>query len=86
MKFILRVIKKISRLFLSVFLGKKEYAKYLGVKIGENCRIYNTEWGTEPFLIDIGDKVTITSGVKFITHDGTTWLMNDEKGRRYYYY
>jgi tetrahydrodipicolinate N-succinyltransferase len=27
--------------------------------------------------------VTVTSGVQFITHDGATWLLRDEKGRRH---
>jgi acetyltransferase-like isoleucine patch superfamily enzyme len=61
------------------------YARKKGVKIGNDCRIYTTGFGSEPFLITIGDRVTVTSGVKFITHDGSTWLMRDNKGRRYYY-
>jgi acetyltransferase-like isoleucine patch superfamily enzyme len=36
-------------------------------------------------MISVGNKVTITSGVVVLTHDGSTWLMNDEKGRRYLY-
>lgn len=31
-------------------------------------------WGTEPWIITIGDNVHITDGVKFITHDGGTLL------------
>ncbi len=63
----------------------EEYARYKGVKVGENCRIYIRNFGSEPWLISIGNKVTITSGVILLTHDGSTWLMNDEKGRRYLY-
>lgn len=59
------------------------YARYKGVKIGENCRIYTRNFGSEPWMISVGNKVTITSGVKILTHDGSTWLFNDEKGRRY---
>ncbi len=43
------------------------------VKIGKNTRIL-TSWlnfGSEPYLIEIGDNCTITSGVKFITHDAS---------------
>ncbi|WP_245838616.1 acyltransferase [Rubrivirga marina] len=36
-------------------------------------------------MTSIGDRVTITSGVKFITHDGSAWLVRDERGRRYVY-
>lgn len=31
-------------------------------------------WSTEPWLITIGDNVHITSGVRFITHDGGTLI------------
>jgi acetyltransferase-like isoleucine patch superfamily enzyme len=60
-----------------------EYARSKGVNIGDNCRIYISNFGSEPWLIFIGNKVTITSGVKLLTHDGSTWLMNDIRGRRY---
>lgn len=53
--------------------------------MGEECRIFTTRLGSEPWLIKIGNKVTITSGVVFLTHDGSTWLMNDKNGRRYLY-
>jgi Hexapeptide repeat of succinyl-transferase len=64
--------------------GSTYAARALGVTIGEGCRIY-TSFGNEPWLISIGDRVTVTSGVKFITHDGATGLVRDEKGRRYRY-
>ena len=31
-------------------------------------------WGTEPWIITLGDNVHITDGVRFITHDGGTLL------------
>ena len=62
-----------------------EYLRYLGVKVGDNCRIYTREFGSEPWLVTIGNKVTITAGCKLVTHDGSTWLMEDDKGRRYLY-
>ena len=62
--------------------SNKEYARYLGVEIGKDCRIYIRDFGSEPWLIKIGDKVTVTHGVRFINHDGSTWLIADEKGRR----
>lgn len=45
------------------------------MKIGKNCIIDKTaEFGTEPYLISIGDNVRITKGVRFITHDGSLWV------------
>lgn len=35
-------------------------------------------WGTEPWIISIGDNVHITNGVHFITHDGGTLLFRKE--------
>jgi acetyltransferase-like isoleucine patch superfamily enzyme len=77
------VVKKIFYFILSLRLGKEYYAKKIGVRIGKGCRIYTYSFGSEPFLISIGNKVTITKGVTFITHDGSTWLISDKKGRRY---
>jgi acetyltransferase-like isoleucine patch superfamily enzyme len=89
----LKIIKKIfnyasvniKKNFILATKGALGYAKYLGVEIGHDCRIYITTWGSEPFLITIGDRVTITDDVKILTHNGSTWLIKDEKGRRYDY-
>lgn len=49
-----------------------------GVKIGENCEIYpNVIFGSEPYLISIGNNVRITTGVKFCTHDGGMWVIRN---------
>jgi acetyltransferase-like isoleucine patch superfamily enzyme len=79
------MIKKFIHLIFRLVLSYNDYAKYRKVVFGQNCRIYTKNFGSEPFLISIGNNVTVTSGVKFVTHDGTTWLMRDEKGRRYFY-
>jgi len=58
----------------------KVFAKYLGVKIGSNSRFTGKKisFGSEPYLITIGDNVTITPGVKFQTHDGGVALFRKE--------
>lgn len=83
--FIVRIFKKIT--FHSIFYvkGGVAAAKYLGVKVGSGCRIYTKDFGSEPFLLSIGDNVTITSGVKILTHDGSLSLVRDGDGRRYIY-
>jgi acetyltransferase-like isoleucine patch superfamily enzyme len=40
------------------------------MKIGKNCHLETFSFSTEPFLVEIGDDVTIASGTVFITHDG----------------
>lgn len=46
------------------------YARKLGVQIGENCFINTHHWGSEPYLIVIGNNVQVTDGVVFHTHGG----------------
>jgi len=55
-----------------------EYFRRQGAKIGEDNRIEVRSLGTEPYLIKIGNHCTIAPGVKFITHDGATWLFTEE--------
>lgn len=54
-------------------------ARKLGVKVGENCRFYSLNLSTEPYLIEIGNHVTITNGVQFITHDGGVWVFRQKE-------
>lgn len=76
--------KILSRLY--VVLGKNDkYARLVGVKFGENCRILTRYFGSEPYLISIGDWVTLSRDVMFINHDGSTWLMRDDRGRRQHF-
>lgn len=35
-------------------------------------------FGSKPYLISIGDDVTIAGGVQFITHDGRVWIFNSK--------
>ena len=84
-KIMKNIISRIKTLYIMKFKPNVEFLRHIGVKVGENCRIYTRGFGKEPWLVTIGNKVTITSGCKFITHDGSTWLIEDEKGRRYLY-
>ncbi|WP_350016677.1 acyltransferase [Rhodanobacter sp. IGA1.0] len=76
-------MKKIILVLLARLRGGVWLARKLGVSVGEGCRIYTRQFGSEPFLVTIGKRVTVTSGVQFITHDGSTWLIRDVKGRRF---
>jgi acetyltransferase-like isoleucine patch superfamily enzyme len=49
--------------------------------MGKNVHFYGMSlgmFGTEPWLITIGDNVHITSGCAFITHDGGTLILRNE--------
>jgi len=55
-----------------------EYFRKQGAQIGEGCSIVPTVLGAEPYLVKIGNHVTVAAGVKFITHDGATWILRGE--------
>ena len=61
-----------------------DYARRRGVKVGKNCDIHSFKWGSEPFLIEIGDNVVISYNVMMVTHDESTALVKDQKGRRFH--
>ncbi len=77
------MIKKLfmyAKLLLADAYHKKDiYSKYLDIKFGDNVRILHfPRWGSEPFLIEIGNNVTITRGVAFVNHDGGAALFRNE--------
>ena len=77
---IAKLIKKWRIYRSDAFEVGKWFSHYYGVKIGERVRFTgkNISFGSEPFLIEIGDNVTITPGVKFQTHDGGVALFRKE--------
>ncbi len=53
-----------------------EYWREEGAVIGNNCEIYqNVSFGSEPYLVEIGNHVRVNSGVQFVTHDGGVWVL-----------
>jgi len=80
MKYRFKVLGIFRKIFLLFFfkINPIKCSRFMGVTIGENCRIYGNSpnmWGTEPFLITIGNNVHITDGCCFITHDGGTLIL-----------
>ena len=69
-----------SRLLLvSEYDKARIYNKYLDVKFGKNVRIIHfPRFGSEPYLIEIGNNVTITRGVSFVNHDGGVGLLRQD--------
>jgi len=81
----MRIFFNLKGLYYRVTQNGVAYARHVGVTVGDNCRIFIGKFGSEPWLISIGNKVTITSGTIILTHDGSTWLFNDQDGRRHLY-
>jgi len=69
----------LNRLYL--FYLKKtnqiKWAKELGVIVGENCRLIDVSFSSEPYLVKLGDHVSATK-VHFETHDGGVWVFHDK--------
>lgn len=80
-KFVILAIKKIGKLIILSRYNNITIAKYFrkqGVQIGERCSILIRSLGDEPYLVKIGNHVTIAKGVNFITHDGGAWIFREE--------
>lgn len=71
-----QIREKILRLLY--FHSREKFARKLGVKMGKNCRIFTTYWGSEPYLIEIGNNVIVGRKVNFVTHDGSVGIFRDK--------
>ncbi|AWV98049.1 acyltransferase [Arcticibacterium luteifluviistationis] len=64
-----KISSRISK-WITGLLPLEKQAKLAGVKIGVNNFIASKFWGSEPYLIEIGNNCSITDGVKLFTHGG----------------
>ena len=68
----------IKKVYLKVlaFISYEKYARIIGVNMGKECRLLGRpSFGTEPYLITMGDHVSISAGVTFLTHEGAHWVL-----------
>jgi acetyltransferase-like isoleucine patch superfamily enzyme len=60
-------------------MGQKELQAYKekGLKVGKNCSFISPgpNFGSEPYLIEIGDDTTVSFDVAFVNHDGGTRVL-----------
>lgn len=82
---LVRLLKKIYRkLKKSIIMSRyddftiAEYFRKQGAQIGEENRITVRTFGSEPYLIKIGNHCTIAPDVTFLKHDGGTWVFTEE--------
>ena len=56
-----------------------EYIRKQGGKIGSNTKLLSNIrcFGTEPYLVDVGNNCLISGSVSFITHDGSMNVLNN---------
>lgn len=76
----MNIFKAIFRKIDRYISNPIKYARKLGVTIGDNCKLNGSpNWGSEPWLVSIGNHVELSGDVTFITHDGATWVFRDEE-------
>lgn len=55
-----------------------KYARKKGVRIGEGCSfVDHPNFGSEPYLVRVGDHVRISFDCTFLTHDGARWVLDE---------
>lgn len=80
----MKIINKLRKIFYYLF-NIELYTPVIrfrrrGGVMGKNCEIFpNVEFGSEPYLITIGDNVRIANGVRFVTHDGGICVLRNMK-------
>ena len=57
---------------------RSKFFREAGVKVGQDCNIFGSvQFGSEPYLVTVGDLVKITTGCSFITHDGGVYVLRN---------
>jgi acetyltransferase-like isoleucine patch superfamily enzyme len=75
---VLYIIRRIYERFRYNDVTIAEKFRKQGAKVGKNCFIQIRKLGTEPYLVTIGDNVSIAHGVDLMTHDGASVIFRDE--------
>ena len=59
--------------------GELQILKNKGLKIGKNCDLISPgpNFGSEPYLIEIGNNTTVSFDVAFVTHDAGTRVLRN---------
>lgn len=73
-----RIFKRLYWLYLRLVSTPLELALISGVILGKNCQINKgISFGSEPYLITIGDNFYSSSNIQFITHDGSVNVLRN---------
>jgi len=71
------MLRKIMRKIQYGLYAPNEIARIKGVKFGKNPKFATTNFGTEPYLIEVGDNFETSKNVEFITHDGSLGVLRN---------
>lgn len=69
-------------------IKRAEYLRRKGIRMGENCNIAGkVSFGSEPYLIKLGNNVKASNRVQFMTHDGGMYVLrntgDEPEGHKY---
>lgn len=70
------MLNRAIKLYRRIFWSFEKNARTNGVIIGKNCVIQDVSFGSEPYLISVGNHVQITKGTKIFTHGGS-WVFRE---------
>ena len=77
------MLTKIYLHFLHL-INQEKYARKIGVQIGSGCRLLGwIKFGSEPYLIQIGNHVSISDASNFVTHEGAHWVLKGLNPQKY---
>lgn len=71
------MLKRIINKLYFIFASPKVYAKRMGIRMGKDCLISTKKIPSESYLIEMGNHVQITEGVKMFTHGGG-WVLREK--------
>ena len=71
------MLLRVLNLYKKIFWSDEKFARSIGVQIGINCAIATRNFGSEPYLITIGNNVQLTNDVRFATH-GAGWVLRNK--------
>ena len=75
------MIRRIVDFFYIHVKGAMQLAIKKGMTVGCGCtEMSGVNYGSEPYLITIGDNVRISNNVLFVTHDGGSWVIRRAGG------
>lgn len=57
-------------------INPRAHAQLVGVRLGKNSSA-TAWWGSEPWMIEIGDDVTLVGNCRFITHDDSVRILRN---------
>ena len=77
----MNIFKKVTEK-VKYSINPVDYCRKKGTTIGEGCELRGDyPFGSEPYLIALGNHVRVNSGVQFVTHDGSVWVLRGLAGK-----